>query len=71
MKGPVEKDDDIYLIVDFMKEVRKGYFTDYDGHGEWATFSYKFGITVHPSELIKMTQGEVPLGATHIVWYNK
>jgi len=62
-------------IEDFTDACEEGAFVDYDGHGQWVIgddiliddFDHVHGAAM-PS---KVLTGQIPEGATHVVWYNK
>lgn len=68
---PIEKDDDIYTLKEWIAAVHDGHFIDYDGMGNFATATHKEGGTdyVYPSDIIGGKQ--IPGWVTHIVWYNR
>ena len=76
---PVEKDDDVYTMEDWINNVKVGGFIDYDGFGDYAIDGYKYQPPcnednvyaepwVYPSDVKK---GKINMGFTHIVWYNR
>jgi hypothetical protein len=64
--GP-DDEDDVYTVDQFINLCESNMFIDYDGYGH----PVKDGlcdrhITIYPSGL-----HNIPLDATHIVWYNR
>jgi len=65
---PIEKDDDIYTIKQFIDMCKGGGFIDYDGFGVYAFEDKKSDIHVYPSDVQK---GIIRNDFTHVVWYNR
>lgn len=77
---PIPEYADVIPINQWLEGVHTHCFTDYDGHGYWATETNEFrkgaleelfgSSMVHPSDI---TQKKItpPLWATHVSWYNK
>lgn len=64
--GP-EGEDDVYTVDEFKSYCGHYAFVDYDGHGYPVKDSKADDhIIIRPSKL-----HEIPLDATHIVWYNR
>lgn len=67
---PVDSDDDVYTIEEFLEACENDVFTDYDGMGEYAKDGqvYLSEPFVFPSVIGE--DGPKP-GFTHVIWYNK
>ena len=64
--GP-DDEDDVYTIDEFLAHVASGAFVDYDGSGYPVKDKLADrNILVRPSSM-----RNIPLDATHIVWYNR
>lgn len=64
--GP-DNEDDVYTVSEFRDYCDSGAFIDYDGHGYPVKDNMADdSIIIKPSRL-----HEIPLDATHIVWYNR
>lgn len=66
--SPIEEDDDVMTLKDWMDDVDRMYFIDDDGWGDLATATEKSNLCISPSEAHSM---RIPKWATHIVWYNR
>ncbi len=69
---PIDEDDDIYTVKEFLKNVDCGGFIDDDGMGELSDGKVKTmgsAYWIYPSS-IRENLAENPW-ATHVVWYNK
>jgi hypothetical protein len=67
---PIPNYGDHMTIQEFQSMVNVGLFTDYDGHGVYATATEMSDITVHPSDLYGREDGRGK-NFTHVVWFNK
>lgn len=66
---PIEEDEDVYTIKDFISACKSGAFIDYDGMGSPAKDGKKDArpeMWIQPSGI-----DSIPKDATHIVWYNR
>lgn len=64
--GPA-KEDDVYTIEEFKEYCECEAFIDYDGYGHPVKDKLADNsIIIVPSKL-----NEIPIDATHIVWYNR
>lgn len=64
--GP-EDEDDVYTIEEFRGFVKDGAFIDYDGDGHPVKDKLAdWRIYIKPSNL-----SNIPIDATHIVWFNR
>jgi hypothetical protein len=69
---PVEEDDDIYTVEDFLAYVKEGSFIDDDGFGDLSDGVNKlkgYSEWVYPSSIEESLEKHP--WATHVVWYNK
>ena len=64
----VEKDDTVYTIEDFNRNVKSSEFIDYDGFGQYVKDNKKYG-QVFPSKW--NLEDCKANGVTHIIWYNR
>ncbi len=48
---PIEVDDDIYTIKEFISDCKWGLLTDYDGFGEYVDGDKVTNIRVYPSDV--------------------
>ncbi len=65
---PVEEDDAIMTVAEYLGNVAAGGFIDYDGFGYPALNGFSAPeYCVYPSQGIDA----IPEDATHIVWYNR
>jgi hypothetical protein len=44
---------------------------DYDGFGEFATETQVSDRSINPSQAVALVRSQIPLWATHVVWYNR
>jgi len=59
--------DDVYTVKEFRERVECGAFIDYDGYGHPVKDKKAdLSIEVRPSRV-----DQIPIDATHIVWYNR
>jgi hypothetical protein len=64
--GPAGEDD-VYTIDEFKEHCESGGFIDYDGFGHPVKDS-----KCDPSFIVKPSEIEnIPVDATHVVWYNR
>lgn len=73
MRGWEEIDDigNVMSLEDFRRDVEANALIDYDGYGCFANKDAGLmdpKVSVYPSEFERM---EIPLHATHIIWYNR
>lgn len=54
-------------VEDYISNVESGSFIDYDGHGHPCKDSLTADILIKPSDY----NSNIPLDATHIVWFNR
>ncbi len=60
---------DLMTLEEFSESCLSGLFTDYDGHGNYATATEMSDKVVYPSDII---YGHIPMQKwTHVVWFNK
>lgn len=62
----IPKYGDIMTVEEFIEACKCGAFIDYDGFGNPAKDGYMSSMIISPSRL-----SQIPLDATHIVWYNR
>lgn len=70
----IDEDDREHLIPvdEFIDDVSRGNFVDYDGYGYWAIstgYLNDWNKRVWPSEI--KSGLEVPYWASHILWFNR
>ena len=65
---PIERDDNIYTLEQFIGICKCGGFINYDGFGVYAYKDKKSDIEIYPSDVIS---GNVRTDFTHVVWYNR
>jgi hypothetical protein len=81
---PIEEEDTVIELKEWLQNVSDRYFADYDGHGEYATKTEVSNIAVCPSDItdgiekfkrgvfdISKDELKIPSWATHVVWYNR
>lgn len=62
---------DLIPLADWLQGVETNFFTDYDGHGYWATETgYDETERVFPAQ-VKRKHQIPPKGATHVFWFNR
>ncbi len=67
---PLTDYGDLMTVADWLGGVRSLFFTDYDGHGYYATKDGRMKDRVVPSDI--MRKGMTPPGwATHVEWFNR
>lgn len=64
--NPPFGEGDVYLLKDFVENVKIGLFNEFDGSGYWATETH-YDIE-SPFDFEKPKR---PIWATHVVWFNK
>lgn len=58
---------DLIQVIEFIRSCKDGWFIDYDGHGRPVKDGKMAkGHTVYPSKI-----DEIPMDATHIMWFNR
>ena len=65
-RGP-EDEDDVYTVGEFRACTKSKSFIDYDGHGH----PVRDGKCDPDITIIPSCIEEIPVDATHIVWYNR
>jgi hypothetical protein len=70
---PLQEDDDLFTISDFMEDVNEFMITPDDGMGFWATetereYGWDAQINVYG---LKIGKVKPPEWATHVAWFNK
>lgn len=68
---PIPSYGDMRTKEEFLSCVKVGAFIDYDGEGEFATFSQASYVVVKPSDVSPDKPNNWPVWATHVVWYNR
>lgn len=63
---PINDGDSVIFLADWLEEVKRGNFVDYDGY--LATEGLRSSERIQPSDAENY---EFPIWATHIVFYNK
>ncbi len=59
---------DVFTVQEFYQDVRAGGFINYDGSGYPANPPFMSDEPIDCSEIYK---GVLPIGFTHIAWFNK
>lgn len=76
---PLDEDDDLMTVEEYLGDVECGGFTDYDGYGK-AVRNEKAARTCYwgeakPGEIGRIFPSDgvsgIPEDATHIVWFNR
>jgi hypothetical protein len=67
---PLPEYGDHMTVEEWLAAVDSGCFIDYDGHGKWANATQMSNKMVVPSDVSRKCF-EIPLGMTHVVWFNK
>lgn len=65
---------DLIELSEFIKDVEDGGFRDFDGSGCWANATHYIENTlVKPSDFSPYANNElkIPLGVTHVLWFNE
>lgn len=75
---PIDNDDDVFTMEEWISMCQGGGFTDYDGMGNYAiygeivrpAFNYDDPKEpwIYPSDVKK---GKIDMRFTHVVWYNR
>lgn len=62
---------DLMPLEEWLAGVRSNFFTDYDGHGYWATETgYDPDEQITPG-YVHAGRNVPPKGATHVIWFNR
>lgn len=73
-KNPTFKDipdyGDKMTVKDWIDCVNSGGFIDYDGSGCLSTDKFRSDISISPSD-VTFFKVEIPMWATHVIWFNK
>ena len=65
---PIESNDDVYTLKEFIEMCKDGDFIDSDGFGEYAFEDKKSDIKIYPSDAMN---SKIRKDFTHVVWYNR
>lgn len=66
-KTPVDEDDCLLTVEEFLNDVANGFFNDWDGFGAPVKDGLEADEWIYPSQGIHV----IPQDATHINWFNK
>ncbi|MDG1949732.1 MAG: hypothetical protein P8J32_02815 [bacterium] len=66
--SPIDKDDHLMTMDEWIYCCECGGFIDYDGFAEYSDGKVKYGATLSPSDLKRNT---VDKSFSHVVWYNR
>lgn len=75
---PIDEDDDVYTMEEWIKICKGGGFIDLDGMGSYAidgeratipvTWENLYDPYIYPSDAVN---GNLDMRFTHVVWFNK
>jgi hypothetical protein len=66
--GPIDPEDDVMTLNEFVANVVGGGFIDYDGYGHYSDGKSVFAKIVYPSDV---KNGRIDRSFSHVVWYNR